>query len=270
MNDTYIVTVYVIVDDSLQALGHQTDVRASCSDAEILTVALVAAHAFQNHHERALGVLRLLGYIRGISLSRFNRRLHQLLGVLYEISWVVGAAFQKGEVYIIDTCPVPVCQRVRAKRCRKVQGRDYYGYCPSREHYYFGWQLHLVCTSDGIPVVFDLLPAKWDELVPVQSLLATLPPGSVVVADKGYVSQNDEILAFACGDVRLVPRYRKNMRGNSLEDKALLDTHRRQIEAVNSQLEKMGLQRLHARTNEGLALKVLSSLLALAFHNALH
>jgi hypothetical protein len=54
-----------------------------------------------------------------------------------------------------------------------------------------------------------------------------------------------------------------------LEDTDLLNTHRRQIEVVNSQLEKMGIQRLHASINTGFALKVLASLLALAFHNAL-
>ncbi len=40
------------------------------------------------------------------------------------------------------------------------------------------------------------------------------------------------------------------------------------IETINSQLEKMGLQRLHVRTNTGVALKVLASLIALALTNA--
>lgn len=37
------------------------------------------------------------------------------------------------------------------------------------------------------------------------------------------------------------------------------------IETVNSQLGKMGVQRIHARTNTGFALKVLASLIALIF-----
>lgn len=204
-----------------------------------------------------------------MSVSRFNRRLYRLLTVLYQLSWLVSEAFQNGTVYIIDTCPLPVCKRVRARRCRKVQGRAFYGYCASRDTHYFGWQLHLVCTAEGIPVAFDLLPAQWDELVAVQDLLAGLPEGCVVMADKGYISHKDELLAYVHGGVRLVPRYRKNMRGNSAEDTALLNAHRRQIETVNSQLEKMGLQRLHARTHDGFAFKVLASLLALTFHNAL-
>ncbi len=39
------------------------------------------------------------------------------------------------------------------------------------------------------------------------------------------------------------------------------------IETVNSQLEKMGLQRIYARTNEGIVLKVLASLTALTLTN---
>ena len=94
-----------------------------------------------------------------------------------------------------------------------------------------------------------------------------MPAASVVVADKGYLSYKDELLAYLDGDVRLVAKQRKNMRGNSPEDAKLIDTHRRMIETVNSQLEKMGLQRLPARTKAGIALKVLASLIAVAFTN---
>ena len=74
-------------------------------------------------------------------------------------------------------------------------------------------------------------------------------------------------MAYVEGQVRLIPKYRKNMRGNSQKDAALIQQHRSMIETVNSQLEKMGLQQLHARTNEGIALKVLASLTALALTN---
>jgi hypothetical protein len=44
---------------------------------------------------------------------------------------------------------------------------------------------------------------------------------------------------------------------------ALIRHHRSMIETVNGQLEKMGLQRLHARTNSGVAPKVLALLIVL-------
>lgn len=269
MNDTYIVAAYVTIDDLLKVMKYQDDSRASITAAEIMTVAVIAAKYFQNHHERALSVLLRLGYISPVSVSRFNRRMHQLLETFWQVAILLGELLAQGKVFIIDTLPLPVCKRARARRCRKVQGRAFYGYCAAKDERFFGWQLHLVCDAHGVPVAFEMLPACWDELVPVQHLLAVLPEGSQVVADKGYISYRDELLAFLYGGVRLIPKFRKNMRGNSHEDARLIRQHRSMIETVNSQLEKMGIQRLHARTNSGFALKVLASLVALTLANIL-
>lgn len=267
MNDTYIVTVYVVIDDLLKVMQYRTDGRTSVSAAEILTIAVVSAKYFQNHHERAVCVLQQLGYVRKISVSRFNRRLHALHECLEWLMSVVSELFPQGQLFIIDTLPVPVCKVARAKRCRKVQGRQYAGYCAAKGEPFWGWQLHLVCDRFGVPVTFDLLPARWDELVPVQYLLTDLPAGSQVIADKGYVSAYDCLLAHHYADITLIPRYRHNMADFRPLDQRTLLKHRSRIETVNSQLEKMGLQRLHARTHMGFFLKVLASLLALAFAN---
>jgi hypothetical protein len=269
MNATYIVTRYVVIDDVLKVMGHTDDSRATIGSAEILIVAIVAAKFFQNHHERALCMLQQTHYLPPLSVSRFSRRLHALGEVLWAVASVLGDVLAQGKVFVIDTMPVPVCKLVRAPRCRKVQGNPYLGYCASKREFYFGWQWHLVCDASGIPVTFELLPAQWDELTVVQALLSSLPEGSSVVADKGYISDQDQQLCYIHGRVRLIPKQRRNMAGNTPEDAALIGAHRSRIETVNSQLEKMGLQRLHARTNSGFSLKVLASLLALTFTNAL-
>lgn len=267
MNDDYIVTVFVVIDDLLKVMNHQDDVRASLSSAEIATIAIVAAKYFQNHHERAVCMMYRLGFIKQLSVSRFNRRLHQLAEVLGQIAGVMGELLSSERVFIIDAMPIPACKRVRAKRCKKVQGDLYYGYCASKKERFFGWHLHLVCDRHGIPISFDLLPAKLDELVPLQYLVAVLPDGSQVVADKGYISQKEQLLAWADGGVYIAAKHRKNMRDNSSEDAKLIKRHRSMIETVNSQLEKMGLQRIHARTTQGVALKLFASLIALCFTN---
>ena len=210
-----------------------------------------------------------LGYISRLSVSRFNRRLHALKDYLWHLGMMLGELLSSGHIFIIDAMPMPVCKRVRASRCRKVQGKAFHGYCASKKEYFFGWHLHLVCDAYGVPVSFDLLPAKWDELVPLQYLIAPLERGTKVVADKGYISQNDQIMAWTDG-IYIAAKFRKNMRGNSPEDAKLIADHRSMIETVNSQLEKMGLQRLHARTNVGFAVKVLASLVALAFTNSIN
>ena len=95
-------------------------------------------------------------------MPRFNPRLHALQDILLLIASVLGEMLATGNVLVIDTMPVPVCKRVRAERCRKVHGNAYLGYCASKREYYCGWQLHLVCDAAGVPVTFELLPAKWD------------------------------------------------------------------------------------------------------------
>jgi hypothetical protein len=268
MNDTVIITAYVIVDDVFKQTGHQSHCLAQMSDAQIVLVAVIAAAYFQNHHERALCVMQRMGYIQQpLSISRFNRRLHQLRGWLPAILWLLGEVFGQGAVFIIDSLPVPVCKRVRAMRCRKVRGRDYCGYCAAKKEKFFGWRLHLICTPDGLPIAFDLLPAAYHDLTPVHELTFNLPNGACVYADKGYNSQATEAsILTACG-VRLIPIRRANMAPHDWIDEYDLRLYRHSIETVNSQLESMGFERLHARSHSGFEIKVHASLLALALIN---
>jgi hypothetical protein len=255
MNDTYIVTAYVVIDDILKAHGFEDDCRASGSGAEILTVGVIAAKYFQNHHERAL------------SVSRFNRRLHALRDWLYNIVNLLTDLFAQGEAFIIDSMPLPVCKRARASRCKKVRGKAFCGYCAAKKEKFFGWRLHLICTLDGIPVSFDLLPASEQDLTPIHELTVGLPDGSTVFGDKGYVSDPDAQSILSTTGVRFVAIRRRNMTPNTWADAYDLRHYRRRIETVYSQLESMGMHHLHARTNHGFVLKSCASLLALAFTN---
>jgi hypothetical protein len=119
MDAKWIITVFVILDELCTRGGCRMHKLAHGCDAEVLTVAVVAARYFQNHHER---VLRELGYLRRkLSVSRFNRRLHALAAWLELGLQVLTEVAQTGGIFIIDSLPVPVCQRVRARRCRKLR-----------------------------------------------------------------------------------------------------------------------------------------------------
>ncbi len=104
MNDTYIVTAYVVIDDILKAHGFEDDCRACGTAAEILTVGVMAAKYFQNHHERALGIMTRMGYVHALSLSRFNRRLHALRDWLYSIVSVLTELFVEGKCSSSTVC----------------------------------------------------------------------------------------------------------------------------------------------------------------------
>ena len=268
MNEQTIITVYVVIDDVLKLAQHESHKLSQLSDAEVLTVAVTAALYFHNHQERTLYVMEQMGYLSGhLSISRFNRRLHSLGDWLSMILAVLSEVFAQGTLYIIDSMPLPVCKRKRAGRCRKVGGKDYYGYCAAKDEKFFGWRLHLVCTTDGLPVSFSVLPAAYHDLTPIHELTFCLPSGALVVADKGYNSGKDEASILAHTGVRLVAKRKDNMTPNCPTDEALIRSYRKRIETVNSQLENMGIQRLHVRTNEGFFLKVHASLLALVCAN---
>jgi hypothetical protein len=267
MNDTYIVTTYVVIDDMLKAYGFEDDSRASRAAAEILRMGVVAATYFQNHHERALCVMTRLGYVHGPSVSRFNRRLHALRNWLYNIVNILTDLFAQGEAFIIDRMPLPVCKRARASRCKKVRGKAFCGYCAAKKEKFFGWRLHMICTLEGIPVSFDLLPASEQDLTSIHELTVCLPDGSTVFGDKGYISDPHALAILSSSGVRFVAIRRRNMTPNSWADEYDLRHYRRRIETVYSQLEATGMQHLHARTNHGFDLKAYASLLALAFTN---
>jgi hypothetical protein len=270
MDAEWIITTFVVLDSVMERLGHRSDVRAQVADSEVILIAVVAAKYFANHHERALCVLREAHYLSGrLELTRFNRRLHKLADWLAFLATTLGELFGQGEVFVIDSLPVPVCRRVRARRCRKVRGREYCGYCAAKREKFFGWRLHLICTPDGVPVSFQLLPAGYHDLTPLHELACVLPKGARLFGDKAYNSAADEASLLAETGVRLIPVRRKNMAPHAwFVDELELRDYRHTIETVNSQCEKMGLERLYARTNIGFELKVHASLIALTCTNA--
>lgn len=127
-----------------------------------------------------------------------------------------------------------------------MKGHVYYGYCAAKDEKFFGWRLHLVGTTTGLPVSFSWLPTSLHDLTPVHELTYALPSGALVVADKGYNAARDEASILAHTGVRLVVQRRDNMLPNTPTADHLIRTHRRVIETVNSQLEAMGIQRLLA------------------------
>jgi hypothetical protein len=273
MDDIKIITAYCIIEDTMRTLGHHSHALAQVSDAEVLTVAVVASMYFHNNHERALFVMRGMRYItKPLSISRFSRRLHALGRWLEYIVELVGQLFKQGQAFIIDSLPVPVCKWVRASRCRKVSGslaplRAYFGGCCAKKWKFYGWRLHLVCTPHGVPVSFQMLPASWHDLTPIFELTMGLPKGAKVYADKGYVSRCIKRALRWYAGVQLVAMHKVSMHPNTSEEECGLRRYRPRAETINSQLVSMGIQSLHARTDQGFALKVLASLFAVACIN---
>jgi hypothetical protein len=88
------------------------------------------------------------------------------------------------------------------------------------------------------------------------------------LGDKASKSAADKASILAETGMRLVTVRRATMRPHAwCMDAIELRAYRHTIETVNSQLEKMGSERLYARTNTGFELKVYATLIALICTN---
>jgi hypothetical protein len=97
--------------------------------------------------------------------------------------------------------------------------------------------------------------------------LVHLLEDATLFGDNGYISAPDAQIMVEETGVRLVSVRRQNMPSNSWADDFDLRLYRKRIETVYSQMEKMDILSLPARTNLGFDLKAWASFLALAFTN---
>ncbi len=267
MNALYIIGTYCSLDDTLNAIGHRDHHHARVSTAEILTIAIMSAKYFQNHHERAVGILVMLGYVPRLSVSRFNRRVHQASELLSDILEWWGQQQATSRYYVADTMPLPVCHKVRAEACQKIpQVKGYIGRCSAKREWFCGWRLHWICDKKGFPISFDLVPAVWHELTTLQLLICALPDGASLYGDGAYISHDHQAMALRA-DIHIIPEtHERLLWQNTAFEHAQLKKYRSKIESQHSVLEKMGVQRLHAVTPEGFGVKVYASLAVLALN----
>jgi len=269
--ETLITTIYVVIDTLCQEILSVPAQKQKLSDAEIITIAICSALFFGSNHEKARVWLRVTGYFpQMLSLSRFNRRVHYLKDFIEFCFESLNELFLTGNLYIEDSMPLPVCKRARASKNKKIKGREYYGYCAAKEEKFFGFRLHLVVETTGIPVSLAILPSAYHDLTPLYEITFPLPKNSTVIGDKAFNCKTTES-ALAGFGITLMPKRRKNMKEQwSLFQEHFILKPRRQIETTFSILtEVMGLNRIKARTLNGFILKTYVAVLALIFHIAI-
>lgn len=266
--DTIITTIYVVVEAICKNLLESPAQEQKLTDAEVITIAISSALYFESNHDKALLWLRRAGYFpQMLTLSRFNRRVHALKYVIEYCLEKLSELFLKGNAYIQDSMPVPVCKRARASRNKKVRGREFYGYCAAKKEKFFGFRLHMVTDLAGVPVSIELLPGAYHDLTCMYEITSPLPEESKVLGDKGYTCAPIEKSLQEFG-IYMMPKRRKNQKNqwHPLEER-FINENRRQIETSFSLLsEVMGLNRLKARTLTGFLIKVNAAILALVFH----
>ncbi len=141
----------------------------------------------------------------------------------------VASVWAQGEVFVIDSMPLPVCHRVPPSPLSQSPGPRVLRLLSSQKG-----EVLLICTPEGVPVSFTLLPAAFHDLTAIHELTVVLPSGASVFGDKGYISEPDAATILAHTGVRLVSIRRRNMEPNSWDDEMDLKRHRKTIETVNT------------------------------------
>lgn len=274
VEDLFLITYY-LVDDWYQLRGCKSvnrifGAKPTFSDSEILTL-MLAIDFFEFSSER-----RYLSFIRANYLSlfpdlpdqsQFNRRSRNLCYVLEELrkdwSRVLGVLWEDN--FLIDTTPVITVGYRRDKSHSDFLGSADYGFCAARRMKYFGYKLVMLTTLGGIPYTFELVPASTDERHAADEILTTLPPGSDVWSDKGFIGE-DWQSGWQEQGVRIWTSKRKNQHNqNDPEFDRLLGSVRQRIEGVFDLLKEGGRSVEHtlARTIGGLSSRVISKISSL-------
>lgn len=259
MNDT-IVAAYCLIDDILHAFGHRNDPQCRLVDAEIMTIALVAARFYGGNYTNALKFLIEHRYLASISLSRFIRRLHRIKAWFLTIMRVLGDYWMQinaESTYTIDSFPIPSCDNIRIRRSRRYRGEVYRGYIASKKRYFYGIRIHLMSTADGKPVDVFLAPGSYSDTSEMQEYHWDMPAGSWIIGDKAYTNYafEDELIEH---DIHLMPLRKSNLKRKLQPyQEYFRNTTRKMIETTGSMITRLLPKSIHAVTAVGFELKVI-------------
>jgi len=205
--------------------------------------------------------------------SWFNRKAKKLVAKEKMIHHLLleKLEVQDVQIRIIDTTGIPVVKLHRARTCRsfKKNAEVNFGYCASKDTYYYGQKLTLSVTPQGIPTGHILTPANLHDVRALKENLSGIGSefvGKTVVADKGYYDGELETTLKQDFNSRLVvPEKKRHQRKNSEYDKKLLKG-RQIIETVNEQLQdQMLIDETRAKSQPGLVSRIQAILLSFTF-----
>jgi hypothetical protein len=160
------VAIYTIIDDLLKEIGHSEPKSRKISDAEVITTCIISALYFCGNQENGLCFMRsakLIGNI--LSKSRFNRRLHLIRELIVDLFFQLSKVIKELNIqseYIIDSFPVASCDNMRISSSKLLQ-KVYRGKKASMRRYFYGFSVHVLVTTDRIPLEYTLLPGSFHD-----------------------------------------------------------------------------------------------------------
>ena len=259
--EEFTIAIYCFFDDLLQKLDPMPiDKRRKLTDAQVITTATLAAKYFYGNQASACGYLKAHYGFEIPHKSNFNRILHQLTDLIADVFFQLGLIFKHlnlSSSYIIDSFPVPICKNIRIKRSKLLQGKEYHGFNASKREFFYGVKVHMIVTSDGIPVEFLVTPGSIHDNTGLQAMAVDLPSSSDLYGDSAYVNQEQKEWLASEG-IRLKAATKKNLLiRNTWAEELANKYYRKRVENTFADLTAKFPKKIHAVTSKGLLLKIL-------------
>ena len=263
-----ITSIFCLIDDLFIGIKHEEDKIRSVSDSEIALTAIVSALYFGGNQYHAIHFMKSHNYIpKMLDTSRFNRRLHKIGRLLYDLFTQVGSYLKDfcSELhYILDSFPVAVCDNIRIMNSKLVKGQKWRGYTASMRRYFYGVKVQLLTTGKGIPVAFCFTPGKQADVKLLEKLVSGLPPESSVYADAAYTDYKIEDNLFASELIALkVQRKSNSKRPDTKQQTQEKLKMRKRVETSISDIKKLFPRTIHAVTLNGFLIKLILFVFAL-------
>lgn len=161
----------------------------------MLTTALVAARFFEGNLVLAQPYMEQHWGQNRQDKSGFTRQLHALADTLWGLFATCGQVLNELHTearYLINSFPVTVCQNIRIPRCKLLTGEAYRGRLASKRQWFYGFNVQVIATSDGLPVVFYSHAGREADITGLRAMAVDLPEGSELYTDSAYTDYAGE------------------------------------------------------------------------------
>lgn len=271
IEELFLVTLVLVDDWYLQKgqylLKRNAGVNPTFSDSEMLTL-MLAIDFFEFTSERRYHAFIQANYLNLfphlLDQSQYNRRARSLRFLLNELrqDWANELGVQWEKHFLLDTTPVPVVGYRRDKRRSHFRGSADYGYCAARRKKYYGYKLVMLTTLAGIPYSFELVPAPTDEREAADEILDTLPTGSQVWSDKGFIDADWQLDWQAQGVYVWTAKRENQKEQNPAGFDQLLNQVRERIEGAFDILKEGGrsVEKTLAITVDGVCSRIIAKI----------
>jgi len=123
--------------------------------------------------------------------------------------------------------------------------------------YFYGYNIHLLWTADGIPVEYTFLPSSRHDSNALKQMPLLLPPESIVYADSAYTNYSIEQMLKDAEDIDLLVQRKSNStKKHEPYVDYLITSMRKRIETTFSGISYFLPKKIHAVKELGFLLKV--------------